>query len=107
MPITRKEDLYDDEPDDQQSRLMEGGEEDEAASAVGLLPKSILRGQEVTPGDKLTLVIKAIYDDQIAVEYPTGEGEAATEEASPDADEAEPMMDKPMMAEGEPAGMYE
>jgi len=106
MPITRKEDLYDDEPDDQQSRLTEGGEEDEAASAVGLLPKSILRGQEVEPGDSLTVTIKAIYDDQIAVEYPTGEGEAATEEVPPEA-EGESMMDKPMMAEGEPAGMYE
>lgn len=107
MPITRKEDLYDDEPDDQQSRLTEGGEKDEAATTVGLLSKSILRGREVTPGDKLTVVIKAIYDDQIAVEYPTGEGEAATEEPPPDAEKAEATMPNPVMAEGEPGGMYE
>ena len=56
-----------DEPDDQQDKLQADTpeSEDEAASAVGLLPKSILMGQDASVGDELVLKITAIHDDQI------------------------------------------
>lgn len=96
MPIRQESDEMYDEPDDQQDRLQADTpeSEDESASAVGLLPKSILMGQDAVVGDELVLKITAIHDDQIEVAYPTESSEDETES------EEEPV---PAKAEGAPA----
>ncbi len=90
---------YYDEPDDQHSALTEkGGEEDAGASAVGLLPKAILMGKKFNVGDEVVLKITAIHDDQIEVEYATGE-EEKPEEGTP----AEEAGETPAEEAAEPA----
>lgn len=41
---------------------------------TALLPKSILAGKEFKPGEEVVLKIVHIYDDEVEVEYATGEG---------------------------------
>jgi hypothetical protein len=103
MPIRKESDEMYDEPDDQQERL-NADDSDEAASAVGLLPKTILMGQDASVGDELILKITAIHDDQIEVAYPTESSESESEEEPVPAETAEAPV-----AEAVPAGaeMYE
>ena len=102
MPITRKSDEdYLDDPDDQQDQLKEEKGDDD--SGVGLLSKSILRGKSASVGDKVTLEITAIHDDQIAVKYPEGESPEVPKEETPPA-ESEPTLEgEAMPPEAPPA----
>lgn len=86
--MAAKTNFYDDEPDDQHSTLKES--EDEGASSVGLLPKSILMGKKFNVGDEVVLKITAIHDDQVEVEYATGDSEEEKPEEKPAEAEPEP-----------------
>lgn len=79
MPIRKASDEYYDEPDDQTEPTEAGSGEGE--TAVGLLPKSILMGKDVSVGDELVLKITGINDDQIQVAYPEEEDTEASDEA--------------------------
>ena len=97
MPIRKPTDEdYLDDPDDQQDQLKE--EEGDDESGVGLLSKSILRGKSASVGDKVTLEITAIHDDQIAVKYPGEETPDETKEETPET----PAEDEAALAEVEP-----
>lgn len=80
--MAAKPNYYEDDPDDQHSTLKES--KDEGASAVGLLPKSILMGKKFNVGDEVVLEITAIHDDQVEVKYSTEEApEDKSEEGAP------------------------
>ena len=68
------DDYYGNEPDDQQDSVAKdddkGGEE--LTSAV--LHKSILAGKHFDVGEEVVLKITGMSDDEITVEYATGEG---------------------------------
>lgn len=76
-------------PEASQRGATEGGE-------TALIPKSLLMGKEVNPGDEVILKVVHIYEDEVEVQYPTGEAE---EKKSPMM-ESEEMMDG-MATEGE------
>jgi hypothetical protein len=62
MPIRRKNEQEEDKPMD------EIGE-------TALLPVSLLHGQEVTPGDEITLRVVHVYEDEVEVAYGAEEKE--------------------------------
>jgi hypothetical protein len=103
MPIRKPSDEMYDEPDDQQERL-DSENSDEAASAVGLLPRTILMGKDAEVGDEIVLKITGLHDDQIEVAYPGESSESDSEEEPVPAETAEAPV-----AEVVPAGaeMYE
>lgn len=48
-------------------------DEMEESEPTALLPKSILGGKEFKPGEEVVLKIVHIYEDEVEVEYATGE----------------------------------
>lgn len=66
--------------------------ESESDSPTALLPKSILMGKEFNVGDEVVLKITHIYEDEIAVEYATGEKSKGEE---------------PMMSDGKMDDLYD
>lgn len=38
---------------------------------TALLPKTLIMGKEVSPGDKVTLEVVHVYEDEVEVAYPT------------------------------------
>ena len=58
--------------------------EEGAEPTTALLPKSILAGKDLKPGDEIMLKITHIYEDEVAVEYASSEPE---EKPEPTADE--------------------
>jgi hypothetical protein len=87
MPVLKKMNGYDDDPDK------------EAASTPALLPKSVLMGKKVSVGDKLVLKIDKIMEDEISVSYSTGkkqEAESEPETPTPeDVDDSETSPENP------------
>lgn len=65
-------------PSDEQEAPKTGGAEDteteeDMGEATALLPKSVLGGKEFKPGEEVVLKIVHIYEDEVEVEYATGE----------------------------------
>lgn len=85
MPIIKKDSYYD---EDESSEKGGGG-------PTTMLSKSVLMGKDVSPGDKIILVVKKVHDDEVSVEY------ASEEKKRPEPDDADDGM------EGEPAAVEE
>jgi beta-lactam-binding protein with PASTA domain len=68
---------------------VEGTEEEESSDAENaLIPKSILAGQDIKPGQEITLKVVHVYEDEVEVQYSKGDSEAA-EEGMPEMKSAE------------------
>lgn len=52
-----------------------------------MLSKSVFGGKSISPGDKITLVVKKVHDDEVSVEFTSKGGDK--EQPSPATDEAE------------------
>jgi len=81
---------------------------EEDVSSTALLPKSILLGKTFNVGDEVVLKITGIHDDEVQVEYASGE-DTKEPEKEPEPDMEQP--DKGEDLEPEPAtqsdGMYD
>lgn len=80
MAIIRQMGGYDEELD---------AEGNEKTMAPALLPKSVLGGKRVEPGDKLILRIDKVLEDEIAVSYASG-ASVEEEPEEPEDETAEP-----------------
>lgn len=69
-------DYYD---EDEPSKKDEG-------KALTMLSKSVFGGKSISAGDKITLVVKKVHDDEVSVEYSSKGGEKET--PAPEKDEA-------------------
>lgn len=76
-------------------------ESESAKGQTALLPKSILAGKEFNPGDEVVLKIVRLYENEVEVEYATGE-----EEEHPNQPMSEPSADM-TAAEGKLESMAE
>lgn len=56
----------------------------EPAGETALIPKSLLMGKECKPGDKITLEVTHVYEDEVEVAYPKKEPKEPMEEANDD-----------------------
>ncbi len=90
MPIIRKDsDGYSDSEDSGMDSKDGMAKEDSDDSASCLIPKSVLHGKKVEPGDKVILEVVHIYEDEVEVKYGSKEKESKSE----DEDEGESQMD--------------
>jgi len=84
MPVESRQMYTDDEAPMLEEEEMETGIEDEGEYPSGTLDKSILMGQEVNVGDRITLEVTDIGEDSVVVSYPMDEG---MEEEAPPSDD--------------------
>lgn len=78
------EDYYDEEAASMEALEEAAPEEETEGGETALIPKSLLGAEELSPGDEVVLKIVRIYEDEVEVQYATGE---------PPAEESSPMMD--------------
>lgn len=92
--------MYGDTPAVSESKSpADAGDESKSDSPTAVLPKSILMGKEFKPGDEVVLKIVRMHEDEIEVEYATGEeekGEGEAEEAGEGGKATMPTGDKEM-----------
>ena len=82
MAITPKS-YYDEDEDESPKKGRD------AKEATALLPKTVLGGKDVTVGDRITLEITSIHDDQIAVAYAQKDQAPKPDKPAEDGEEAE------------------
>lgn len=71
-------DYYDDEDT--------GSPHKSEGTPLTMLSKSVFGGKSISPGDKITLVVKKVHDDEVSVEF-TSKGEQPSPEPEPELDE--------------------
>jgi len=92
----------DSEPMPSNSEKDDGSGAEEGGVQSALIPKSMLMGYECKPGDKITLEVVHLYEDEVEVKF-VGKGKDATEKA-----ESSPEDQLDLMAKGpEPTSMNE
>lgn len=108
MQAPSEQDLYGDasatEPTSDQT-----DSESDTGGETALLPKSILEGQELKPGDEITLKIVRFHDKEVEV-MPTGSGEEEQEGEEPSMESETPASTEPGAPppeSGGGGGMYE
>jgi hypothetical protein len=79
MPVMRKNDLYDDEPETKNHK-----------GAAALLPKDVVKGHAVSVGDKIILEVTGIADDSFTVAYADAEPAEPAEPAEAPGEMAPP-----------------
>lgn len=77
--MTDHYEMDDNSPDD--------GEKDESSMTSAVLPKSILAGKKFDVGDEVVLKITGMNEDEITVEYATGDEESPEEDAGESGEE--------------------
>ena len=79
----------DDHDDDAESGTSSPPEKSDDTAQTALLPKSLFPGKDCKPGEKLTLVVTHVYDDEIEV----GKAEHDKDEDGDDEPEVKPPAD--------------
>lgn len=74
-------DYYPNDVGNTESPKPSGDDAGDDTGQTALLPKSILAGKDFKPGDEVVLKVVHLYDDEVEVEYASGEDEEEKHES--------------------------